>query len=34
MEEISAGGVVIDGNSVLVLRKYQGDWVLPKGRHD
>lgn len=32
MEEISAGGVVIDGNSVLVLRKYQGDWVLPKGR--
>ena len=32
MQEISAGGVVIDGNNVLVLKKYRGDWVLPKGR--
>ncbi|MDO5718717.1 MAG: NUDIX domain-containing protein [Tissierellia bacterium] len=32
MEEISAGGVVIEGDTVLTLRKYQGDWVLPKGR--
>jgi 8-oxo-dGTP pyrophosphatase MutT (NUDIX family) len=28
----SAGGVVILGNSVLLLRKLNGDWVLPKGR--
>lgn len=32
MNEISAGGVVMYGNSVLCLRKYNGDWVLPKGR--
>ncbi|MDO5690289.1 MAG: NUDIX hydrolase [Tissierellia bacterium] len=32
MEEISAGGVVINGDTVLTLRKFQGDWVLPKGR--
>ncbi|MDY3052622.1 MAG: NUDIX hydrolase [Ndongobacter sp.] len=32
MQEVSAGGVVVDGNSVLVLKKYRGDWVLPKGR--
>lgn len=32
MKEISAGGVVIDGKDVLVLRKFRGDWVLPKGR--
>lgn len=32
MEEISAGGVVVVGDTVLTLRKYQGDWVLPKGR--
>lgn len=32
MEEISAGGVVVNKNSVLVLKKYRGDWVLPKGR--
>lgn len=32
MQEISAGGVVIDGNNVLLLKKYRGDWVLPKGR--
>jgi len=28
----SAGGVVVLGNSVLMLRKTNGDWVLPKGR--
>lgn len=32
MQEVSAGGVVIDGGKVLVLKKYRGDWVLPKGR--
>lgn len=32
MHEISAGGVVIFGNAVLLLRKFNGDWVLPKGR--
>lgn len=32
MLEISAGGVVVDGNNVLILKKYRGDWVLPKGR--
>ncbi len=32
MEEISAGGVVVVDDTVLTLRKYQGDWVLPKGR--
>jgi len=31
-EELSAGGVVFFGNTVLLLRKYNGDWVLPKGR--
>jgi len=31
-EEISAGGVVIFGNAVLLLRRYNGDWVLPKGK--
>lgn len=30
--ETSAGGVVIVGNAILLLRKYNGDWVLPKGR--
>ena len=28
----SAGGVVFLGNSVLMLRKLNGDWVLPKGK--
>lgn len=32
MKETSAGGVVVDGADVLVLRKFRGDWVLPKGR--
>lgn len=30
--EISAGGVVVFGNTILLLKKYNGDWVLPKGR--
>ncbi len=32
MKETSAGGVIIQGRDVLVLRKFRGDWVLPKGR--
>lgn len=32
MVEVSSGGVVIFGNTVLLLKKYNGDWVLPKGR--
>ena len=31
-EEISAGGVVLFGNAILMLRKFNGDWVLPKGK--
>ena len=31
-KETSAGGVVVVGNAILLLRKYNGDWVLPKGR--
>lgn len=31
-DEISAGGVVVFGNAILLLRKYNGDWVLPKGK--
>lgn len=31
-EEISSGGVVVFGNAVLLLKKYNGDWVLPKGK--
>lgn len=30
--EISSGGVVVFGNTILLLKKYNGDWVLPKGR--
>lgn len=30
--EVSAGGVVVFGNAILLLKKYNGDWVLPKGR--
>nr|WP_330390716.1 NUDIX hydrolase [Caminicella sporogenes] len=30
--EISAGGVVYFGNAILLLRKFNGDWVLPKGK--
>lgn len=32
MKETSAGGVVVAGDRVLVLKKFRGDWVLPKGR--
>ena len=32
MKETSAGGVIVKGKEVLVLRKFRGDWVLPKGR--
>lgn len=32
IEEVSAGGVVIFGNAILLLRKFNGDYVLPKGR--
>lgn len=32
IEEVSSGGVVIFGNTILLLRKFNGDWVLPKGR--
>ncbi len=32
MKETSAGGVVVFGNAILLLRKFNGDWVLPKGR--
>jgi len=32
MKEVSAGGVVIFGNTLLVLKKFNGDYVLPKGR--
>ncbi len=28
----SAGGVVYLGNSILMLKKLNGDWVLPKGK--
>ncbi|PAB58141.1 NUDIX domain-containing protein [Anaeromicrobium sediminis] len=31
-EEVSSGGVVIFGNAILLLKKYNGDWVLPKGK--
>lgn len=32
MKENSAGGVVVKDGKVLLLRKYFGDWVLPKGK--
>ena len=32
IKEISSGGVVVFGNTILLLKKYNGDWVLPKGR--
>lgn len=32
MREHSAGGVVIKNGKVLLLKKYYGDWVLPKGK--
>ena len=32
IEEVSAGGIVVFGNSILLLKKFNGDYVLPKGR--
>lgn len=32
MLEKSAGGIVFFGNDVLLLRKANGNWVLPKGK--
>lgn len=32
IKETSSGGVVIFGNTILLLKKFNGDWVLPKGR--
>jgi 8-oxo-dGTP pyrophosphatase MutT (NUDIX family) len=32
VEEVSSGGVVVFGNTILLLKKFNGDWVLPKGR--
>ncbi len=32
MEETSGGGVIVRNGKVVVLRKFRGDWVLPKGR--
>lgn len=33
-EETSAGGVVVFSNTILLLKKYNKDWVLPKGRNE
>lgn len=32
VNEVSAGGIVFFKNNILMLRKFNGDWVLPKGR--
>ncbi len=32
VDEISAGGIVFFKNCILMLKKFNGDWVLPKGR--
>ncbi len=32
MREVSAGGIVLYKNNVLLLKKFNGTWVLPKGR--
>lgn len=32
MKETSSGGVVVRNGKVLILKKFRGDWVLPKGR--
>ena len=32
INEVSAGGIVFFKNNILMLRKFNGDWVLPKGR--
>lgn len=31
MREVSAGGVVFNSDKILLLRKFNGGWVLPKG---
>ena len=31
-KEESSGGVVFFGNAILMLKKMNGDWVLPKGK--
>ena len=31
-QETRSGGIIVFGNTILLLRKYNGDWVLPKGR--
>lgn len=31
-EEVSVGGVVLFGNMIFLLRKFNGDWVLFKGK--
>ncbi len=33
-KEISAGGVVVYRNRILLLRRFNNDWVLPKGRKE
>lgn len=32
IKEVSSGGIVVFCNTILLLKKYNGDWVLPKGR--
>ena len=32
MRVLSSGGVIINNNLILLLKKYNGDYVLPKGR--
>ncbi len=32
MKVLSSGGVIINNNLILLLKKYNGDYVLPKGR--
>lgn len=34
IEVISAGGIVFNSNQLLMLKKKNGDWVLPKGRQE
>lgn len=31
-KEVSAGGVVVYRNTILLLKRFNDDWVLPKGR--
>lgn len=33
-KEISAGGVVLYRNTILLLRRFNNDWVLPKGKRE